>query len=47
MLASLPEPVGTQTPGVVMAAVYSDGRHVSDIGIAEAGEWSRRPGHPA
>ncbi len=40
-----PEPVRSQTAGVVMAAAYSDGRRVSDIDVAEAGEWSRRPGH--
>ena len=45
MLASPPEPVRSQTAGVVMAAAYSDGRRVSDIDVAEAGEWSRRPGH--
>jgi magnesium transporter len=32
-------------PGVVASAVYSEGRRVAEVPIAEVGEWSRRPGH--
>jgi magnesium transporter len=31
--------------GVVASSVYVDGRRVADIGIDEAGDWARRPGH--
>src|SRR3954464_12994468 len=34
-----------QEPSVVAAAAYLGGRRVADIPVAEAGEWSRRPGH--
>jgi magnesium transporter len=32
-------------PGVVAAGVYAGGRRVADVGIEEAGEWAKRPGH--
>ena len=32
-------------PGVVASAAYVGGRRVAEIPIAEAGEWSRKPGH--
>ncbi|HEX2510281.1 MAG TPA: magnesium and cobalt transport protein CorA [Microvirga sp.] len=32
-------------PGVVAAAAYLGGKRVAEIPVAEAGEWSRRPGH--
>jgi magnesium transporter len=32
-------------PGVVAAGVYVDGRRLRDIGIDEAGEWSKKEGH--
>jgi magnesium transporter len=32
-------------PGVVAAAAYLGGKRVAEIRVAEAGEWSRRPGH--
>src|SRR5437868_4865656 len=34
-----------QDPSVVAAAAYLGGCRVADIPVAEAGEWSRRPGH--
>jgi len=34
-----------QESGVVAAAAYLGGSRVADIPVAEAGEWSRRPGH--
>jgi magnesium transporter len=34
-----------ETPGVVAAVVYAEGRKVAKIAVEEAGEWSRRPGH--
>ncbi len=33
------------TPGVVASAVYSEGRRVAEVPIAEVGEWLRKPGH--
>jgi magnesium transporter len=43
------EPLKAAAPapdhGVVAAAAYLGGRRVADIPIAEAGEWSRQPGH--
>ena len=38
-------PAATRPDGVVNSCVYAGGRRVADIGIEEAGEWSRRPGH--
>ena len=38
-------PLGDSEAGVVAASVYAGGRHVKDIAIEEAGEWSKRPGH--
>jgi len=35
----------TSEPGVVAASVYAGGRRVDDIGIDEAGKWSKEPGH--
>jgi magnesium transporter len=32
-------------PGLVAAGVYVNGRRVADIGIEEAGAWSRKKGH--
>jgi magnesium transporter len=32
-------------PGVVAATVYAGGKRVADVGIEEAGAWSKRPGH--
>ena len=31
--------------GLVAASAYVDGRRVSEVGLAEAGEWARRPHH--
>jgi magnesium transporter len=31
--------------GVVAASVYASGRRVADIGIDEAGSWSKKKGH--
>jgi len=31
--------------GVVASSVYADGRRLADIGVEEAGEWSKKPGH--
>lgn len=40
------EPVAARDgAGIVGAGVYSAGKRVADTTIAEAGEWSRRPGH--
>ena len=36
---------GSTEPGVVAAGVYLAGKRVADIAIAEAGDWSRKPGH--
>ena len=38
-------PVPTLEAGVVAASVYADGRRITDIGIDEAGRWSRQEGH--
>jgi magnesium transporter len=35
----------TTRAGVVNSSVYAGGRRVASIGIEEAGQWSRRPGH--
>ena len=32
-------------PGVVAASVYAHGRRISDIGIDDAGRWSKQEGH--
>ena len=32
-------------PGVVACSVYANGTRLADIGVDEAGEWSRKPGH--
>lgn len=32
-------------PGIVASGAYAEGRRVADVGIEEAGEWARRPGH--
>jgi magnesium transporter len=32
-------------PGVVAASAYVNGKRVADVGIEEAGAWSKRPGH--
>jgi len=32
-------------PGVVASAAYVAGQRVAEVPIAEAGEWSRKPGH--
>lgn len=32
-------------PGIVASTVYAGGQRVKDVAIAEAGEWSKRPGH--
>jgi magnesium transporter len=36
---------GENESGVVAASVYAGGRRVKDVGIEEAGEWSKKPGH--
>jgi len=35
----------TAEPGVVACGVYAGGRRIADIGVDEAGDWARRPGH--
>jgi magnesium transporter len=32
-------------PGVVASAAYAEGQRMAEVPIAEAGEWSRKPGH--
>src|SRR5215207_6232913 len=42
------KPVAQSSPhhhAVVASAAYLGGRRVADIGVEDAGEWSRRPGH--
>jgi magnesium transporter len=40
-----PHAVPAEVPGLVAAAVYSQGRRIADIAIEDARDWSRRPGH--
>jgi magnesium transporter len=39
------EDAPAREPGVVAASAYVAGRRVADVPIAEAGAWSRKPGH--
>jgi magnesium transporter len=39
------ERIAPSEQGVVAASVYDKGRRVIDISVAEAGDWSRKPGH--
>src|SRR3712207_6360868 len=43
----LPKPASAKTnyEAVVASAVYLHGERVADIAVADAGEWSKRPGH--
>ncbi|WP_036291169.1 magnesium/cobalt transporter CorA [Methylosinus sp. PW1] len=45
MSVSSAAPSDGREPGVVAAAVYSDGRRLQDIAIDEAGAFAARPGH--
>ncbi|TDX64328.1 magnesium transporter [Methylosinus sp. sav-2] len=45
MSASSAAPSVGREPGVIAAAVYSDGRRLQDIEIEEAGAFAARPGH--